>query len=143
MGLRWLVLILLGTYIATFMKENHRFFSKHWFGFHVTLQTLGVLSSITGFLLILIYLKTFTVGFHQVFGWIILFLYSAQVILGTVAHFQYSPERKEVPVIDRTHKYVGIACLAFSWINCGTGLFILILPLVLSLWYFHLLLAIL
>jgi hypothetical protein len=125
MGLGWLIFVPLGTFVGTFMRENHGWVSNKWFYIHTGFQFFGLLSTFTGFGLIAYHMKRIEASLHSILGLVILFLCSSQAFIGIIAQFQRNFEHKLGLFINRMYQYLGAITLLFGWIKCGIGLFII------------------
>lgn len=92
-----------------------------WFRSHVGLFLVTLIFMIIAFSLILVDGGTVDGSVHGIFGVIVFSLALAQACLGVVIHFNYRPDRAQVPLIDKIHWWVGRSLLVAALVTMALG----------------------
>eukprot|EP01089_Gocevia_fonbrunei_P023499 TRINITY_DN995_c0_g1_i1.p1 TRINITY_DN995_c0_g1~~TRINITY_DN995_c0_g1_i1.p1 ORF type:complete len:298 (-),score=29.80 TRINITY_DN995_c0_g1_i1:119-1012(-) len=134
MTIAWLILVNIGTIIAAFYKH----YMTSWFRLHIIIQTSALILTVVAFIMAFghmqsqIDFETETHGktdvmhftpWHGFLGLVILISSSIQVTLGLLAHLWYNPERTFVPLIDKSHWWVGRITFGLAIFNIILGFY--------------------
>lgn len=127
MTLGWGVCVPTAVILARYFKHiGHR-----WFIGHVSLNVLGLLCILSGFILSFLMVTPFSfstsvAAVHAYIGVITVSLgMLVQPILGWLADRMWDPERKEVPMFpDKLHSWAGRVSMALAWCEIATGLYV-------------------
>jgi len=124
MSVGWLFFVTAGIFLARF---GHHF--EWWFGVHVILMLIGMLLSLAGFIMALIFVEDDFVQTDKLIlahSWIGLFVVIGgllQPVIGFIADLKWNPNRTRVPIWpDKIHWYIGRYAYAGALLNMFLGM---------------------
>ena len=122
MCLAWFVLIPASVLLTRFFKDKF----PNWMKFHIGLNSLAALFMTIALILIIVdrngIIFLGKMDPHSIFGICIFILMFAQGALGVYIDKTFNSRRKEIPVRDKAHWYVGYLTMFLSLVNVFLGM---------------------
>lgn len=120
MWLAWTLSPIVGIFIARYAKTK---LGHNWYILHMSIMgitTVGV--GLIGLLFVLLYLPPPHFDSpHAILGLTVMVMMLGQVALGFISNHLYSPDREKVPLVDKSHWWLGRSLVLMGIINCQLG----------------------